>query len=429
VSGRRAAAWATLSALGCLVAAAPAAAETVAITGATVHTMGPAGTLERATVLIVDGTIRAVGRDVAVPAGARRIDAAGRIVTPGLIDSQSRLGLVEVSLEEAGRDTAERDPRISAAFDVTDALNPRSTLVPIARVEGLTAAMAAPVEGGSPIAGQGALVRLGRPEGFVLRPHAALFVTLGEAGAALAGGSRAGVLLRLKEALEDALDYARNRAAFDRGDRHPYALSRLDLEALVPVARGERPLVATVNRASDIEAALRLAHDYNLRLVLAGAAEGWRVARQIAAAKVPVLVRVLDNLPAHFESLGATLENAARLHAAGVTVAFMSHDAHESRNLRQEAGNAVAYGLPWEAGLAAMTINPARIWGVAEHLGSLEPGKDADLVVWDGDPLELTSYPTHVFIRGAEMPLETRQTKLRDRYRDLNGKVPPAYRE
>ena len=235
-------------------------------------------------------------------------------------------------------------------------------------------------------------------------------------------------MLRLREALQDALDYGTNRASFDRGDRRPYALSRLDLEALQPVVKGELPLVLTVHRASDIEAALRLARDFHLKLIVAGAREAWEVAGRLAEAKVPVLLDPLANLPGSFEELGATLEAAARLHRAGVTVAFMTGDAHDVRNIKQAAGNAVSYGMPWDAALAALTIVPARIWGIADRYGTLEPGKDADVVVWDGDPLETTSYPEHVFIRGAEVPKDTRQLRLRDRYKDLSGETPPAYR-
>lgn len=183
------------------------------------------------------------------------------------------------------------------------------------------------------------------------------------------------------------------------------------------MARGEQPLVVAVHRASDIVAVLRLAKQLGLRLILAGVTEGWKVAREIAAADVPVLVEPLDNLPQSFEQLGATLENAARLRAAGVRVAFMNGDAHNARNVRQSAGNAVANGMSWHDALAAMTIVPAGIWGLADRYGSLEPGKDADLVIWDGDPLEVTTFADMVFIRGQEIPMESRQTLLRDRYR------------
>jgi imidazolonepropionase-like amidohydrolase len=417
---------------GLALTALPARAETVAITGATIHTMGPQGTIQNGTLVIENGKIRAVGATVTLPASVRRIDAHGKVVTPGLFDSNSQIGLVEVSAVDETEDAHSQDDRITAAFNVADAINPRSTLIPVNRVEGLTRVVATPYPGKSLIAGQGAVIDLGgpgdRPGEYLTRSPAAMFAVLGEAGAGLSGGARENSLLRLREAFQDTLDYIANRKSFEQGNRRPYTLSRLDLEALIPVVQGKLPLVVGVNQASDIESTLRLAKDFHLKLILAGAAEGWRVARQIAEARVPVLLNPLSNLPASFETLGATLENPARLYRAGVTIAFMSGDAHNSRNIRQEAGNAVAYGLPWDAALAAMTSVPARIWGIADHFGTLEPGKDADVVIWDGDPLEVTSFPTAVFIRGKAIPMTSRQLELRDRYKDLQGPVPPVYR-
>jgi imidazolonepropionase-like amidohydrolase len=410
-----------LAVLAVLSPTAAPAADLVAITGGTVHTLGPAGTLEGGTVLLEDGRIRAVGKDLAIPDGARRIDATGKVVTPGLFDSLSFLGLVEVDSNSGTVDTTVTDERITAANDVADALNPRSMAFPVNRVNGLTRAVVAPRNGKGVLAGRGAIIHLGTESaGFVIRPQAAMFAQLGRpAATTLANGSRAAVLLDLREALQDALDYRANRAAFERGDRRSYALSRLDLEALQPVVKGEIPLVISANRASDLEAALRLAADFHLKLILAEAGEGWVVARQIAAAKVPVLLSVLNNLPESFDVLGATLENAARLHAAGVTVALMSGDARTAHDIKDAAGNAVAHGLPWQAALEAMTVVPARVWGLADHYGTLEPGKDADVVVWDGDPLEITTAAEHVFIRGAEVPMTNRQLELRDRYRKI----------
>ena len=416
-----------------LAGATAARPETVAITGATIHTMGPQGTIQNGTVVIENGRIRAVGASVPLPASVRRIDAQGKVVTPGLFDSYSQIGLVEVNAVEDSEDSSSQDDRITAAFSVADAINPRSALIPVNRVEGLTRVVAAPSAGKSLIAGQGAVIDLGGPgthsEEYLVRSPAAMFAVLGEAGASRSGGARESSILRLREAFQDTLDYIANRRAFEQGERRPYLLSRLDLEALIPVVRGELPLVVTVNRASDIESTLRLAKEFKLKLILAGASEGWMVARQIAEAKVPVLLRPLNNLPGSFESLGATLENPARLYKAGVTIAFMSGDAHNSRNIKQEAGNAVAYGLPWDAALAALTSVPARIWGIAGSYGTLEPGKDADLVIWDGDPLEVTSFPTAVFIRGKAIPMTSRQLELRDRYKDLKAPLPPVYRK
>ena len=189
-----------------------------------------------------------------------------------------------------------------------------------------------------------------------------------------------------------------------------------------------RPVVATVHRASDIQATVRLAQEFDLKLVIAGGAEAWIVADELAAAEVPVILDPLENLPSRFETLGATLHNAARLHTAGVKIAFSVAESHNARNMRQGAGNAVAYGLAPTAALEAMTINPATIFGVADVSGSLEPGKDADLVIWSGDPLEVTTAADRVFIRGRDIPMVSRQTLLRDRYSELAAPLPPQYR-
>lgn len=418
-----------LSLLLLLPGSLPAAAETLVITGATIHTSGSQGTIQNGTLVIENGRIRAVGASVPVPLGARVINARGKVVTPGLLDSFSRIGVIEVSAVEGTRDARVEDDRVTAAFTVADALNPRSVLIPVNRIEGLTRVVVAPNTGKSLIAGQGAIIHLGGPGDYLIRTPVAMFAVLGEAGSELSGGSRSAAFLRLREAFQDTLDYAANRKAFDIGERRPYALSRLDLEALIPVIRGELPLVVTVHRASDIEAVLRFAKEWKLKLILAGVNEGWMVARQIAEAKVPVLLNPLDNLPGSFETLGATLENPARLYKAGVTIAFMTGDAHNARNLKQAAGNAVTYGLPWDAALAAMTSVPAKIWGISDRYGTLEPGKDADVVIWDGDPLEVTTFADAVFIRGEAIPMTSRQIELRDRYKDLGGEMPPAYRK
>lgn len=421
--------WPLVLTLGLLILtliALPGTAQPIAIENATVHTLGPDGSLEGATVLIEDGKIAAVGRDLELAADVRRIDAGGKVVTPGLFDSISQIGLVEISQERSSRDDTTSDHGLSAAFDVADAINPRSTLVPINRIEGLTRALVAPGGSHHPIAGLGAIIHLGDRDPLVSR-GAVMLVDLGESGGHRAGGSRAAAFLRLREALADARDFAANRDAWQQGARREYALGRLDLEALVPVVEGRRPLAVRVHRASDIEAVLRLAEEERLELVIVGGREAWRVAPAIAAAGVPVVLHPLDNLPGAFESIASRLENAARLHEAGVTVVFTSDDSHNGRNLKQAAGNAVAYGLPWEEGLAAMTRNPARVWGIDEQYGTLEPGKDADIVIWDGDPLEVTTMAERVFIRGQEIPMVSRQTLIRDRYLELDRPWPPAY--
>jgi imidazolonepropionase-like amidohydrolase len=400
--------------------APPAQGETIAITNARVLPVS-GSPIERGTVLIRGGEIAAVGANVQVPAGARIIDAAGKIVTPGWIESATQIGIVEIpSGAEGSDDQASTDKDLSAAFNVVDSFNGESTVIPVTRVEGITRAVVMPAGTGHAILGQGAMFDLSGaqvPQSIVKAP-VAMFANLGEAGAASEGGSRASAMLRLREALQDAVDFVRNRAAWNTAQRRAYARGRLDLEALGPVVRGELPLAINVNRASDLLAALRLGDEFHLKLILMGAAEAWRIAPELASRKVPVVVKPLTDIPS-FDALGATLENPARLSRAGVTLVLSTFDTHNARNLRQEAGNAIANGLDPDAALRAVTLEPARVWGVADRLGSLDVGKDADLVVWSGDPFELTTAAERVFIAGREMSADTRQRQLFEKYRVL----------
>lgn len=402
----------------------PAAAQTVAVEGGRVYTMTGAP-IENGTVLIRDGVVVAVGANVAVPAGATRIDARGKIVTPGFFESDTHLGLVEVGAVGTTRDyatqhepTGDTDDVVQAAFNVADGLNPNSIVLPVTRVAGVTTAVSRP-DGGL-IAGQGVVIDLAgaSADALLVRSPVAMFAALGEDGQRAGGGARAGATLRLREVLEDARAYARRRADFERGETRAFAASRLDLEALQPVLQGRLPLVVEAHRASDIRAALRIAAEYDLRLVILGGTEAWMLAGELARARVPVIVKVLQNLPESFERLGARYDNAALLRQAGVQVALTTSDTHNARNLPQEAGNAVAYGLPYDEALRAVTLYPAQIWGVAERYGSLAPGKVANLVVWSGDPLELLTTVEQVLIRGRPVPLVSRDTELRDRYRN-----------
>jgi imidazolonepropionase-like amidohydrolase len=410
--------------------------ETIAIVGGNVQTATARGMLAGATVLVQDGRITGVGTDVAIPPDAKRIDAQGKIVTPGIFDTLSYIGIVEISLVDETADASSASVRYNAAFDVAEAINPRSVLIPINRIEGITRSLVAPQppqelqpgQTASPITGLGAVIHLGGGPDYLMARGVALFAELDEQGAALAGGSRIGAMLSLEEALQDAEDYRDHRADFEKRARRDYALGRLDLEALQPVLAGKTKIVVRAERASDIEAALRIAQRHRLQLVIAGGTQAWMVAPQLAQAQVPVILDPLQDLPDRFEQIGATLENAARLHTAGVTIAFSIGDSHNARNLKQSAGNAVAWGLPWPAALAAITLNPARIFGLDASLGTIEPGKLADIVVWSGDPLEVTTFAEQVLINGLVMPMESRQTLLRDRYMDLKDPLPPAYR-
>ncbi len=392
-------------------------AQTIAITGGTVYSVaGPK--LTNATVLIRDGKIAAVGTAVTVPAGASRIDAKGKWVTPGFIDGGGQLGLVEIGAVEGTREASLRGDSVAAAFNVAEGINPASTLIPVTRIEGITTALATP--SGNLISGQAVLVDLdgSTVERMLVKSPAGMVVHLNEEAKDQAGGSRAGVAERLRRVWTDALEYSRRRPDYARAQMEPLAAAAGDLEALLPVLRGEVPLIAVANRRSDIETALRLAREYQLKLILSGAAEGWQVADEIARAGVPALVEPLDNIPS-YDALGIRYENAALLAKAGVHVALLEADSHNARNLRQQAGNAVSYGLPWDQALRAVTLTPAEIFGVADRYGSLEVGKVANVVVWSGDPFELATRAEHVLIRGRAVPLTSRQTELFERYRRL----------
>jgi len=396
-------------------------AQTIAITGGTVYPVsGPR--LEHATVLIQNGKIAAVGTSVAIPADATRIDATGKWVTPGLVDGGGQMGLVEIGAVPGTREGSLQGDTIAAAFNVAEGINPASQLIPVTRVEGITTALATPA--GNLVSGQAVLVDLDGTtiEAMTVKSPVGIVADLSETGKDDAGGTRAGIVERLRGVFRDALEYERRRADFSRAQMQPLGARAADLDALLPVLHGQLPFIAIANRRSDIETALRLAREFELRLILGGAQEAWEIAGTIAAAGVPVIVEPLDNIPS-YDALGVRYENAAFLAKAGVKIVLMETDTHNSRNLKQEAGNAVSYGLPWDQALRAITLSPAEVFGVADRYGSLDAGKVANVVVWSGDPFEFSTAVEHVYIRGKEIPLTSRQRELFERYRNL----PPAY--
>jgi len=396
-------------------------AQTIAITGGTVYPVsGPK--LENATVLIRDGRIAAVGTNVAVPQDATRIDASGKWVTPGLIDGAGQMGLREIGAVQNTNENQQRGDDVAAAFNVLEGINPASTLIGVTRMEGITTTLAVP--GGSLIWGQAALIDLDGStiEAMRVKSPAAMVADLSEGAKEAGGGSRAGVAQRLRRLFDDALEYERRPNDYRRAQIQQLGASAADLKALLPVLHGQLPLIAVANRRSDIETALRIAREYKLRLILSGVAEGWMIPNEIAAAGVPVLVEPLDNIPS-YDALGIRYENAALLAKGGAKVALMETATENTRDLRQQAGNAVANGMAWEQALRAVTLTPAEILGVADRYGSLEAGKVANLVVWSGDPFEFSTGVEHVFIRGRDIPLRSRQTQLLERYKTL----PPKY--
>lgn len=404
-------------------AAAAAREKTIAITGARVFT-GEGEPIQDAVVIVVGDEIKAVGQGVAVPAGAEIVQGKGLVVTPGLVEPLTQVGITEVELEASANDEAEGpsgDP-IRAAYRAADAYNPQSTVIPVCRLGGLTSAGVVPK--GGLVSGQSAWADLAghtATEALAAAPLA-LHVHL-ETGADPRGGSRGAAVRAVREAFDDARFFQKNKAAWERNQSRPFSAGRLDLEALTlalgPAKKPGRrvPVVFHANRASLILAALAVAKEFDLAPVIAGGAEAWRVRTTLARNEVPVIVYPLLAGPESFDMLGARDDNAALLHAAGVPLALSTGETHNARKLRQVAGNAVRAGLPHAAAVAAITRGPAQALGMGDRYGTLAAGKVANFVIWSGDPLELDTRPVAVIIRGKKQPLQSRQTQLFEKYR------------
>lgn len=394
----------------------PVQADVLAITNARVHTVDALGTLDGATVLIRNGRIQAVGKQVRVPADAQRIDVDGAHLTPGLFVGLSTLGLVEINAVADTNDHRLSDFDGGAGFSIRRAVNPHSMLFGVARTAGVTRSMVAPAGGEQVFAGAGSLIRLDGSPNPVSHADVAQFAVLGSQGGQRTGGSRAAAMQQLERGFEEARRYGESG---DRGLRaSDFSFPVWDLAALHAFMESGQPLAVHADRASDIVHALDILSAWNIPMVLVGGAEAWKVAGPLATANVPVLLDPLGNLPQGFDRLGARADNATLLHAAGVRVGIMESSGHNVGRIRQYAGNAVAEGMPYEAALAAITRTPAEIWGVGDSVGRIAPGMIADLVLWSGDPLELATWAERVWIEGREMPLDSRQMQLRDRYRD-----------
>lgn len=417
--------------------AAPAFAETIAITGGTVA-IGDGSAPVQGNVVVRDGRIVAAGPGVAVPAGARTVDATGKWVAAGIVAGFSRLGLTEVDSVDAASDASARNTVFNASLNVADGVNPRVPAIAINRARGVTRAIVAPGAAGSMFAGQGAVIDLSSKPDDVTKARAFQFVEFGETGAQIAGGSRPAAHAMFRNMLAEARDYARNPNGYD-GRSRDAMLQRRDAEALLPVIDGRMPLAVHVEGGPDILRVLALRTEFpKLRLILVGATEGWTVARQIAAAGVPVIASALNDLPDAFEQLAATQSNVGRMKAAGVQVSIGTIGDDDTRmpiRTAQYAGNLVALtkipgatGLDWASAFAAITSKPAEAVGLGNEIGSLRPGRRGDVVIWSGDPLELSSLPEKVWIDGVEQDLTTRQTRLRDRYLKAGeGNLPKAY--
>jgi len=408
-----------------------AAQDVIAIQGGRVYTVS-GEVLERGTVLISGGKIAAVGAAVEVPPGATVIDAAGKSVYPGLIDGLTNLGLTEIGSVSGSVDSTETGD-VNPHARAWVAVHPHSELIPVARANGVTAALAAPA--GGLVSGQSALIRLAgsTPDALTVKTPAAMHVVYPTGRPAFditkmfdepalatfeerqkeKKKNQEKDLRRLTNLLEDAKAY---RAAADIPSRAPKV--DLALEALAPVARGEIPMVIRADAEDDIRAAVAFARARGLKLIVAGGLDAWRCVDALKAADAAVLVEV-DRLPRReADPYDAAFANAAALHRAGVRFAIVSDDASFSRNLPYQAAMARAFGLPADAALRAITLSPAEIFGVADRMGSLDVGKDANLFIATGDVMDHRTSVTHVFIDGAPQSLETRHTRLYEEFKD-----------
>ena len=409
-------------------------AETIAITGGKVIIGDGSAPIEGGTVVVRDGSVVSAGAGVSVPAGARVIDASGKWVTPGVFAGFSRIGLSEVDAVNGTNDKSGGKSGFSAGIDIAPAIDPFRTPFAVNRSAGVTRADVAPDAGDNMFAGQGAIADLGVDAYPITKPRAFQFAEFGEAGAGLTGGSRAGTFATFRAMLREAQEYSANKSNFD-----DELLRAEDARALLPVLRGDTRLLIHVEGANDMLNLIALGKEFaDIKMVFVGASEGWRVAPQLVQAGIPVIASALNDLPASFEMAGATQSNIGRMKDAGVKVAIgmiNDRDSHQLRYSTQYAGNLVslqrvpgATGLSWDEAFATISSVPADIMGVGDRLGSLKTGKAADVVVWDGDPLELSSAPVVVIIDGVEQPLGNRQQRLRDRYaRPTEGDLPKAY--
>jgi len=396
-------------------------AEDFLIKNATIHTASKQGVLSSTDIYVSDGFIMQVAKNISLKSKHTLIDATGKHITPGLINASTQLGLVEIGAAASTVDYSTKNEQQGASFNIAPALNFRSTLIPQNRINGLTRAIVRPAGGTSIFHGQGSAITLLSERQGAVSEQVAQYASYGIAGANISGGSRASAYSVLDKALDEANYLRHNRNQYKPGFVWNFSQSLQDLDALKAVLEKKIPLVISVHRSDDIMQMIALAKKHSIRLIIAGASEAWMVANQIARAKVPVIMDPILNLPDSFESLSIRLDAAAILNDAGVKLAFTGVDWQSTHNaylVRQSAGNAVAYGMPAEDAIKAITINTAEIFGIKNY-GQISVGMETDIVVWDGDPLELTTNADVVLIKGNNQPLVSRATRLRDRYWDL----------
>ena len=403
---------------------APASAQDYFISNAKLVTNGSDNIVEDADIVIRSGKIVQIGSNLVAPADATLVKADGKWVTPGIIAPFSQLGLVDIGAEDATNDISSEDSDTSVSELASDSFNPKAASIANTRRSGITHAIISPRAAGDSIfGGTGLTANLSGDYQSIETAQAFIYVQLGAQGTSRSGGSRAAAFQQLRAALDDAAAYPSKFKSPDDGD----ALSRQDAGALFKAARGGMPLIIAADRASEILNIIKLKKDYGkLDIIILGAAEAWKVAPQIADAKIKVMVDPHENLPASFDKVEARLDNVVLLDAAGVDYVITNHGAlgvSKPVTLTQHAGNAVGNGLSWDKAFAAITATPAKWFDIGNV--DLRPGSVASLVIWDGDPLNVTSAPIMMMIDGKTQSLKSRQTALRDRYNPLSDDERP----
>lgn len=405
----------------------PALAESILIKNAKVYTLSSQGTLNKADIYVVDGVIRQVAGSINQTAD-KVIDAKNNVVTPGIFAVNNNIGVVEIDSLRQTADASSGDETIGASFNMSEVFNPNSTLIPHNRSNGVTRTLVTPTTD-QLISGQASVFSLSGDYDALLHNSVAIVASYGEQGSRIAGGSRATALEHLQTALDEAREYSDNSSDILEGNYRELFSSIADLKALQALINREVPLIVRVNRASDIKTLIRFAKKNSIRLIFSGAAEGWMVAKDIASAKIPVILDPTHNIPKSFESLGSRIDNATLLNQAGVDLIFESGGSHNAHNVRYAAGTAVSYGVPYDIALKAITTTPARNFGGATDYGKIKEGYKAELVIWDGDPLEVTSIAKVVMIEGKITSMMTKAKRLRDRYKDIATDKNTPYRK
>lgn len=403
----------------------------MALEGATVHTVSDK-VIDDATVVVdAKGLIVSVGprASVTVPDGYARISIKGKVLTPGLMDVNTSLGAVEIWSVASTNDTFGGKGHVRAAARAADGINPDSAVIPIQRSGGVTDVLVVP--SGGIVSGQSAWMHTGGKGhfGHVARDAVAMHVYMDDSPRRRSKLTRVSLMRLLRTLVSDVKLLIANKQAFDQNRTRKLIASALDLAAVSQTMGSDpkrMPVFLHAERSSDIVVGVKWAKAAGMRPVIVGGAQAWRVRAFLSAQKVSVVVNPMFNLPSTFEELGARADNAALLNAAGVKVVLSAFEAHNVRRLRQMAGNAVRAGLPHDQALRAVTLRAARVAGVDAQIGSVEAGKLANLVVWSGDPFELSTKVERMFIKGKPVSLKNRQDALFQRYRAKAGSAPAS---